>query len=173
MKLLPTPAWPMISARHGDNKRLPRTLTGIDRPRAVPLGESASLLEHQKAPCQLDHAAANSGIAGPGKSFLPPLRAALVRCSRQTGVTCHRPSISQIARENLTYKHIRRLDPDANDPGEKTHHRMRFFFWRLLQPFQTSRLDVLDLVFNKTQPGQVTAHLGQGICGHRCALGSA
>ena len=88
-------------------------MTGIDRPGAVPLRESASLLEHQKAPCQLDHAAANSGVAGSGKSFLPPLRAALVGCSRQTGVTCHRPSISQIARENLTYEHIRRFDPDA------------------------------------------------------------
>jgi hypothetical protein len=29
------------------------------------------------------------------------------------------------------YEHIRRLNPDANDPSEKTHHRMRFFVWRL------------------------------------------
>jgi len=43
----------------------------------------------------------------------------------------------------------------------------------LFQSFQTGRLYLPDLAFDKMQPGQIAAHLGQGIWRQRCALGSA
>jgi hypothetical protein len=43
-----------------------------------PLGQAAVLLEHQKPPCQLDHAAPGSGVTGSSQPFLATLLAALV-----------------------------------------------------------------------------------------------
>ena len=41
--------------------------------------ERALLLKHQKAPGELDHAAADPGVAGSGEPLFAPLRAALIR----------------------------------------------------------------------------------------------
>ena len=45
----------------------------------VPQCQCALLLKEQKAPGELDHAAADPSVAGSGEPLFPPLRAALVR----------------------------------------------------------------------------------------------
>src|SRR6201993_3120877 len=46
---------------------------------AIPQCQRALLLKHQKAPGELDHAAADPGVAGSGEPLFAPLRAALIR----------------------------------------------------------------------------------------------
>jgi hypothetical protein len=58
--------------------RVPIRLSAV---RAIPQCQRALLLKHQKAPGELDHAAADPGIAGPGEPLFAPLRAAFVRCA--------------------------------------------------------------------------------------------
>src|ERR1700693_3994679 len=65
-------------SREGDNhRRLAYTLCALG-PRLVPLSERAILLEHNKPPSELDHSAADPGVACLGEPLLPPLAAALV-----------------------------------------------------------------------------------------------
>src|SRR2546421_3417588 len=66
-------------ACQGDNHRLARANTAISSSGAVPQCQCARLLKPQKAPGELDHAAADPGIAGSGEPLFPTLRAALVR----------------------------------------------------------------------------------------------
>src|SRR5207302_9733069 len=53
---------------------------------AEPADKRAILLEDQKAPGQLDHAAADTTVAGAGKTLLAPALAALVRRAGQSGI---------------------------------------------------------------------------------------
>src|ERR1700732_5606769 len=77
-------------ACQGDDHRLARAGTAIGSAGLVPLCQCALLLKPQKAPGELDHAAADPGIAGSGEALFPPPRTALVRRARQTGVARHR-----------------------------------------------------------------------------------
>src|SRR4030081_864124 len=52
-----------------------------------PLRQGAVLLEHEKSPRQLDHAASNPSVAGTGQPFLPAFSAALVGRAREAGIT--------------------------------------------------------------------------------------
>src|SRR5947207_6896820 len=62
-----------------DDHGLARANTAIGGAGAIPQCESALLLKHQKAPGELDHAAANPGVAGSGEPLFAALRAALIR----------------------------------------------------------------------------------------------
>ena len=68
-------------ARQRHNHGLARADASIRRARPIPLGQRALLLMQQKAPSELDHPAADPGIAGSGKSSLASLLTALVRRS--------------------------------------------------------------------------------------------
>src|SRR5580700_729243 len=67
-----------------DNHRLARASTAIGSAGLVPARQCALLLKPQKAPGELDHAAADPGIAGSGEALFPPPRTALVRRARKT-----------------------------------------------------------------------------------------
>src|SRR5260370_40289821 len=62
-----------------DDHCLARATTAISGAGAIPHCERALLLKHQKAPGELDHAAADPGVAGSGEPLFAPLRAALIR----------------------------------------------------------------------------------------------
>src|ERR1700726_1896561 len=62
-----------------DDHRLARANTAISSSGAVPQCQCALLLKPQKAPGELDHTAADPGVACFGEPLFPPLRAALVR----------------------------------------------------------------------------------------------
>ena len=61
------------------NHGLARANAAIIGAGAIPQCERALLLKHQKAPGELDHAAADPGVAGSGEPLFAPLRAALIR----------------------------------------------------------------------------------------------
>lgn len=73
-------------------------------------------------------------------------------------------------------QHIRRLDADADDPGEQPHHRMRSFRRRLFQLRQPGLLDRPDLVPDDGEPRQIALDLGERVrrdrqifrCPQRC-----
>src|SRR6478735_11472896 len=71
-----------------------RGLAAIGGALAEPADEPAVLLEDQKAPGQLDHAAADPAVAGAGQSLLAPALAALVRCAGQSGIARHSSAIA-------------------------------------------------------------------------------
>src|SRR5439155_16934246 len=66
-------------ACQGDDHRLARAETAIGSAGEVPQCQCALLLKQQEAPGELDHAAADPGIAGSGEPLFPPLGPALVR----------------------------------------------------------------------------------------------
>src|SRR6202022_2135066 len=131
---------------------------------------SALVLKPQKAPGELDHAAADPGIAGSGEALFPPPRTALVRRARQTGVARHRFAVTHWAREHLMDEHISRFNADADDPSHLPDHGVRPGFRLLLQSFLTSLLDLPDLADDKAQPRHVALQLGQYISRQRRAL---
>ena len=72
-------------------------------------------------------------IAGLGQPFLAPLGSALVGRAGEAGVARHGPSVAEVPRQHLLHQHVRRLDPDADDAGQQTHHRVRAPVRRLFQ----------------------------------------
>src|ERR1700736_5134159 len=108
-----------------------------------------SQVEPQKAPGELDHAAADPGVAGSGEALFPPLRTALVRRARQTGPrvrplagprtgsTRHRFAVTHWSRQHLMDEHISRFKADADDPSHLPDHGVRPGFRLLLQSFLT------------------------------------
>src|SRR5215813_13341443 len=69
-------------ARQRDDHRLARANAVIGSTGAVPQCQCALLLKPQKPPGELDHAAADPGVAGSGEPLFASLPAALVRCAR-------------------------------------------------------------------------------------------
>src|SRR3954453_11553080 len=63
--------------------------TAIGGAGPVPPCQRTLLLKSQKAPGELDHAAADPGVAGSGEPLFAPFRAALVRRACQAGVARH------------------------------------------------------------------------------------
>src|SRR5262249_50467898 len=87
--------------------------------RIKPFGQGAVLLESEKPPSQLDHAAPDPGIAGARKALLAPAPAAFVRRAGEAGITGNGPVIAQVARDDLVNQHVRCLDADAQDPRKQ------------------------------------------------------
>src|SRR5271156_5797495 len=96
------------------------TLTAISSSGAVPQCQRALLLKQQKAPGELDHAAADPGVAGSGQPLFPTLRAALIRRARQASVARH--CCAGGPREHLMDQHISRFYADADDPSQQPYH---------------------------------------------------
>jgi hypothetical protein len=87
-KTTPSSGSPVVTKRQSANDQfacqrddhcLARATTAIGGAGAIPHCERALLLKHQKAPGELDHAAADPGVAGSGEPLFAPLRAALIR----------------------------------------------------------------------------------------------
>src|SRR6266576_2437472 len=80
---------------------------------AVPQCQCALLLKPQKAPGELDHTAADPGVACFGEPLFPPLRAALVGRACQAGVARHRFAVTHWPREHLIDQDISRFDTNT------------------------------------------------------------
>ena len=139
-------------ARQRHDHGLARAAASVRRPRPVPDRQTAGLLEPEKTPGELDHAAAHARVARLGEPLLPPPGAALLRRARQAGVAGYRPSVAQVAREDLVHQHVRRLDADADHACQQPNHRVRPFFGCLLQSFEARLLDLGDLAGHEAQP---------------------
>src|SRR5580700_11095391 len=107
-----------------DDHRLARAYTAIGSAGLVPLRQCALFLKPQEPPGELDHAAADPGVAGSGKALFPSLGAALVRRARQAGVARHRFAVTQVGlgpamfaryRDTRGMDHMR-LDPTRTQP---------------------------------------------------------
>src|SRR3954463_13290700 len=117
-----TPQRDQQLSREGDDHGFARAAAGVCRAGPIPLRQRALLLEQEKAPRELEHAAAHTSVAHLGQAPLPPFGAALVRCAGQASVPRHRPPVPQVAREDLVHEHVRGLDANADYPGQQTHH---------------------------------------------------
>src|SRR5208282_1541261 len=157
-------------ARQRDNQCFTGGAAGFGGTGSVPLRQRAVLLEHQKAPSQLDHAAPHPGIACPGQSFLPPTRPALVRRAGQTAITRHRSAVTQAARERLVREHVCGLDAKTADLRQQSDHRMGAAIGLLFQPLQARGLDLPDLLGEQAQSCHLAPQLGQGVGRHRLSL---
>src|SRR4030088_1951761 len=156
-----------------DDHRLARAYTAIGSAGPVPPCQCALLLKQQKAPGELDHAAADPGIAGSGEALFPPLRATLVRRASQTGVARHRFPVTHWPQKHLMDEHISRFNADADDPSHEPNHGVWPGLRLLLQSFLTSLLDLPDLADDKAQPRHIALQLGQYIWRQRRALRGA
>src|ERR1700726_2409188 len=139
-------------ACQSDDHRLAGARTAIGSAGPVPLCQCALLLKQQKAPGELDHAAADPGIAGSGEALFPSLRAALVRRARQAGVTRHRSSVTNWPREHLMDEHISRFNADADDPSHASNHGVRPGLRLLFHRF--SRASSISLIWLTTKPSR-------------------
>src|SRR5260221_12102955 len=92
-----------------------------------PLGQGAVLLEPDKTPSQLNHAAADADIAGARKTPFASTTAALVDRASKAGVAGDGLAIAPVAREDLVDQHVRRFDTSAKDPGNQSDHPGRAF----------------------------------------------
>ena len=79
-----------------------------------PTNKFALFLELEKAPCQLNHAASNAGIASASKPF-SRLRRPLSSGAPEAGVAGDRPSIPQRSRKDFVHQHVGRFDANANN----------------------------------------------------------
>ncbi len=68
------------------------------------------------------------------------------------------------------HQHVRRFDANANNTGEQSDHRLRFFLRRLFQALRTRLLNFLDLVHDKTQSRHVSTKFEKCICRERNPL---
>src|SRR5207244_10732627 len=107
-------------ARQRHDHGFARGAAAIGGALAEPLDEPAVLLEDQKAPGQLYHAAADPAVAGAGQSLLAPAHAALVRRAGQSGIARNSSAIAQIARQRLIHQHVGGLNADAKNPCNQT-----------------------------------------------------
>ena len=87
-----------------------------------PLGQCTVLLEPEKTPRQLDHAAPDASVPGARKTPLAPASATLIRRTGKAGVAGDGLAIAQVAREDLVDQHVRRLGADAEHPRNETYH---------------------------------------------------
>src|SRR3954453_14112041 len=131
--------------------------------RPIPLRQRALLLEQEKAPRELEHAAAHTGVAHLGQAPLPPFGAALVGRAGQASVARQRPPVPQVAGGNPVPEHVRGLDANADPPGQQAHHGLGPRGRSLLEPFDPGLLDLFDLIPHKAQARHVAAQLGQRI----------
>ena len=61
------------------------------------------------------------------------------------------------------HEQISRLDADPDDPRNQADHGVRSFRGSLFQPFQTRRLDRLNMLPQQGQPRQIAPQLGESV----------
>ena len=117
----------------------------VYRSRCKPLGQGTVLLESEKAPSELDHAAPNASVTGARKAPLAPASSALIGGAGKAGVASDRLAVAPVAREDLVDQHVRRLNTDAEDARNETYHRVRAFLWGRCELAQVALFDRTDL----------------------------
>ena len=111
-----------------------------------PLRQGTVLLEHEKSPCQLDHASPNSSVARTRQPLLPAFCAAFVGRASETGITRYSPSVAHVSRQHLLHQHVGRLDTNADHAGQQAHHCMWSLTGRLLDMLEPHRSISPDLI---------------------------
>src|SRR5947207_6386308 len=150
-------------ACQSDDHGLARANTAIGGASTIPPCQRALLLKSQKAPGELDHAAADPGVGGSGEPLFAPFRAALVRRACQAGVARYCSAVTQWPREHLIDQDISRFDADADDPSQLPYHGVWLGLGLLLQSFLTSPLDLFDLADDEAQARHIALQLGRDI----------
>ena len=135
--------------------------------------QGAALLEHQKPPCQLDHAAPDSRVTGSSQPFLATLLAALVRRAGEAPIARHRPTVAQVSAEHLLHQHVRRLYANPDHPRHQAHHDMRSVTGGLLEALQAGPLNVPDLTADEPAALHVVLEFSQCVGRDRLAFGRA
>src|SRR4051794_5116475 len=158
-------------SRQRHDQGLARAATGVGRARPVPLRQRTLLLMKQEAPGQLDHPAADAGVARLGEPFFAPPAAALVGGAGEACIAGDGSSIAPGPGKNLMDQHVRCLKADAHDAGEQANHDMRLFFRSLLQALRTGLLNLFDLVPDEPQAGHVSTKFEQRVGRERHPLG--
>src|SRR6516162_8853319 len=92
--------------------------------RPIPLCQGTLALEHQPAPCQLDHAAAHPCIAGSSEPPFAALAPTFIWRACQATIARYSPLIPQLAGEHFMDEHVGSLDTESRDRGEHAYHRM-------------------------------------------------
>ena len=139
--------------------------------RPIPRGQRAVLLMHQETPSDVDHPTADAGIAGPRKSSLTSLLTALVRCTCEARISRDGLPIPQLAAEDLVNKHVRGLNANANHAAQEADAFRAMMRRLLLESLSTCPFNLLDLLPQKTQTREITAHLRQCVRRQGNALG--
>src|SRR4051794_22318117 len=120
---------------------------------------------------QLDHPAADAGVACLGEPFFAPPAAALVGGAGQARIAGDGSSIAPGPGKNLMDQHVRCLYADAHDTGEEMNHDMRLVLRSLLQALRTGLLNLFDLVHDEPQAGHVATKFEQRVGRERHPLG--
>src|SRR5262245_29709752 len=126
---------------------------------------------HREAPSDVDHPPADAGIAGPRKSSLTSLLAALVRCTCEARISRDGLSIPQLTGEDLVDKHVCRLNADANDAAQESDARRALVPWSLLDLLYTCFFNPVAPLLNNRRTRDITARLRQCARRHGNALG--
>src|SRR4051812_7883533 len=158
-------------SRQRHDQGLARAATGVGRARPVPLRQRTLLLMKQEAPGQLDHPAADAGVACLGEPFFAPPAAALVGGAGEARIAGDGSSITQGPCKNLMDQHVRCLNANAHNAREETNHDMRLFFRSLLQLLRAGLLNLFDLVHDEPQAGHVATKFEQRVGRERYPLG--
>jgi hypothetical protein len=104
-------------ACQSDDHGFAQSWLGACRPRSIPLCQGTLALEHQPAPCQLDHAAAHPPIAGSSEPPFAALAPTFIWRACQATITRYSPLIPQLTGEHFMDEHVGGLDTDLHDPG--------------------------------------------------------
>src|SRR5258706_4391444 len=135
-----------LACQRGDH-RLARAYTAVGSAGLVPLRQCALFLKPQEPPGELDHAAADPGVAGSGKALFPSLGAALVRRARQAGVARHALR-SRIGRESTSWTSISAV----STPTPTTRARCRTMACGPLSGSCSNRFSSISLIWLMTNP---------------------
>src|SRR5262249_19533166 len=90
----------------------------------------------------------DASATGAGKTLLTPPFAALIWGAGKAGVASDRLTVTELTREDLADQHVCGLNTDADDPRDKTDHRVWAFLsiavsFELLQARFLDRSDLL------------------------------
>src|SRR5712675_659252 len=135
--------------------------------------QGAVLLEHQKPPCQLDHAAPDSRVTGSSQPFLATLLAALVGRAGEAPIARHRPTVAQVSRQHLLHQHVGCLDANPDHARQQAHHGVWSIAGGFLETLQASILDVPDLTANEPTALHIATQLSQRVgrdCDHLAVI---
>src|SRR6266436_5425466 len=138
-----------------------------------PMRQGAVLLEHQKPPCQLDHAAPDSRVTGSSQPFLATLLAALVGRAGEAPIARHRPTVAQVSRQHLLHQHVGCLDANPDHARQQAHHGVWSIAGGFLETPQASILDLPNLITDQPTALHIATQLSQRVGRYWLILGRA
>src|SRR5262249_24185179 len=104
-----------------------------------------------------------------GKNLLAPAFAALIWGAGKAGVASDCLTVAELTREDLGDQHVGGLNTDADDPRDKTDHRVWAFLSIAInfKFLQARFLDRSDLLTYYVETCEVTKQLCTGVFGQK------